>query len=459
MQRVMITEHTRLYRWDGEEGGAVTGQRIASNLYERLRRFDQRNRREGEQIFLWKDGYAVSQHWVGVVQVEGLQVEIIPKIDTPQQGREESKEESEGTTRKNLLYMLTLAGKLPLRERDLAHLSSEKASLLEILARAFARRLQELLQRGAPHAYQEHHENLSVWKGKLSVSQHIQRNAAHRERFFCRYDVFSMDTKLNQVLKAGCRLLLGWTKNNATRESLGRCLGLLDDVTDRVILAHDLDNLSLTRQEEDFADVFSFCKMLLRQQTPNLSAGYERSFSLLFNMNQIFEQFIAAFFGRYIVPHFRGMSLHRQGKAKHHHLMREKQSGRGVVRLLPDLLLEAVEGDQSKRLILDTKWKRLGEQKTAQMGVSREDLYQLFAYTTRYGCERSILLYPWMAGQEERDFCILTTQEEASGAEVSIRSVRLDGDLSKSAGRESLIASLVALLCEMGFTYTAREAA
>ena len=76
--------------------------------------------------------------WVGVIQVPGLQVEILPKIDEADLN---GKNEKETQARSNLLYMLSVAGQVPVRERDVARLASRKASLSETLAAIFADRL------------------------------------------------------------------------------------------------------------------------------------------------------------------------------------------------------------------------------------------------------------------------------------------------------------------------------
>ena len=45
------------------------------------------------------------------------------------------------------------------------------------------------------------------------------------------------------------------------------------------------------------------------------------------------------------------------------------------------------------QFVLDAKWKRL-DPKAPNHGFSQDDAYQLFAYGTRYGCRRGVLVYP-----------------------------------------------------------------
>ena len=46
------------------------------------------------------------------------------------------------------------------------------------------------------------------------------------------------------------------------------------------------------------------------------------------------------------------------------------------------------------RLIIDTKYKIL-DGKERYLGISQSDIYQMFAYSHKFNCNKIILLYPW----------------------------------------------------------------
>ena len=80
-------------------------------------------------------------------------------------------------------------------------------------------------------------------------------------------------------------------------------------------------------------------------------------------------------------------TVRAQGPMRH---LATDGAGREAFRLKPDVVL--MERGQA-RFVLDAKWKRL-DPDAANHGVSQDDAYQLFAYGTRYGCRRVILVYP-----------------------------------------------------------------
>lgn len=443
MRHLVVAEHARIER--SHVGSVFDHPGVASlesRLYDRLRLFD-RNQQEGrDRVFEWSDGFVRTTQWVGVVQVPGLQVEILPKIDILTSGAEREGEPAHYQARRNLLYMLAVSGDVPVRSRDVARLAIRKAPLSETLGEIFADRLRQELLRGPERDYVEQRENLRQFKGKLLVSRQVVRNAAHRERFFCKFDEFLDDTPINRIFRASCRVLLDGTRSPATQDVLRQCLLLLDGVSDIEVQDADFGRITINRQNERFEDVFRFCRLILSGRTPTVRAGGDRTFSLLFDMNKVFERFVAAFMRRYVVAKLDGVHLFPQAVDHVRHLMTSE--GVGTLRLEPDLLLEG----RGHRLVMDTKWKLLVGGKRARGGVAESDLYQLYAYTRRYGCARSVLLYPHTPGIEPRDFDVLDDREASSGERVLVRQVRLHRDLQQEPERQALADELEAIVRE-----------
>ena len=443
MKHLVIAEHARIERGHaGSDAAQVNRARLEPRLYDRLRTFDRNHRTDRDRVFEWSDGFVRATQWVGVVQVPGLQVEILPKVDVLAAGAELGGGTAEHEARRNLLYMLAVSGDVLVRSRDIARLAARRALLSETLAEIFADRLRRELLRGPERGYVEQVDNLRQFKGKLLVFRHVVRNAAHRERFWCRYDEFVPDTPMNRIFRASCRVLLDGTRTPATQDTLRQCLLLLDGVRDVEIQDAAFDQVAINRQNERFEDVLRFCRLILSGRTPTIQAGGNRTFSLLFDMNKVFERFIAAFLRKYVATRFDDVHVFPQAVDRVRHLMRS--DGVGTVRLQPDLLLEG----GGSRLVMDTKWKLLASGNRGRGGVAESDLYQLYAYTRRYGCARSVLLYPHMPGVEPRDFDVLDDKGAVSGERVLVRQVRLHRDLQKEAERHALASELELIVRE-----------
>lgn len=234
---------------------------------------------------------------------------------------------------------------------------------------------------------------------------------------------------MNRIFRAACRVLLNATHTPSTQDRLRHCLLLLDGVED--VFVHDelFDQITITRQNERFADVLHFCRLILQGRSPTVRSGRERSFSLLFDMNRVFEDFVTAFLKKQVIPHLDGYHLYPQAKSQRRHLMRD--GDRGVLLLQPDILITS----NDRQLILDTKWKQFSST------VGSDDLYQLYAYTKRYECRRSVLLYPHVLEAECLDYDIVGT-DGATGEQVGVRFVNLRRDLHKRLERDALACEL-----------------
>jgi len=440
MKPIVVREHARIVRGTSTSSDA-RGATVEERLYERLRRYDRDGRHESDRVFEWHDGFASTAQWVGVVQVSGLQVEILPKIDVPGASAEWG-DTAQFEARRNLLYMLSVGGDVPVRSRDVARLATRKAPLSETLAAIFAHRLRQELLLGPERAYLQREENLRCFKGKLQIPDQVRFNAAHRERFYCRFDELLDDTPMNRIFRAACQRLHAVTKTPATQDVLRQCLLLLDGVSDVEVQEADFSGIGITRQNQRFEEVLRFCRLILAGRSPTIEAGQTRAFSLLFDMNVVFERFIAAMLRIHVAPRIGDVQVFPQAARHSRHLLESK--GAGVLRLAPDVLIEGF----GRAMVLDTKWKPLTPGKRGRGGVGNGDLYQLYAYARRYGCRQSVLLYPHMPGLQARDFDVLGADHALSGERIAIRQVGLHRNLCVESERERLVVELEAIVRE-----------
>ena len=467
MRHLSLREYEKVSK--GGEGEQTSNDKrvISRRDYARLRRFDdQLEAREESRVFGWPSGAVKARKWVGVVQIPGLTVEILPKIES------DSTEERTSISqlgRKNLLYMLAVAKQLPIREQDVASLAVQQAPLHDTLIAIFARRLVEAFEQGRHQFYVAREENLHVLRGKLVFNEHIKRNAARRDRFYVRHDEFLPDTTINRILKAACSRLVTKTTSSQAQRDLRRSLMLLDEVRDVQISREDFERIVFNRQNRRFEVLLNFCQLVLFGQTTGASQGNLKSFSLLFNMQELFEAFMAEFIRREVFTvELLGEKAHdykvrAQAKGAPRYLVygrpesliddedltdyRPRRDGREKegYKLKPDILVEDREGDPV--LIIDTKWKRLSADRTRQ-GVRGSDIYQLYGYARTYDTSQNVLLFPDVAGENLKtqvfDLPIIDPIER--GAPKCIRSdfVDLQGDLK--ANRRAIARQLKRIL-------------
>lgn len=305
---------------------------------------------------------------VGVLTTPSATVEILPKIDA----------EDDRSLRQSLVRMLAVARKLPIADHDLAPLEIQHENLLEVLIRIFSNRLHSAIRRGLPHRYIDHEDDLPRLKGKLNVKRQFSRNAVRPDRLACAFDEFSPDTPLNRVLKAAVVLLVAVSKSASNQRKLIESLARFDAVSDSPDPLRE--RVMLDRTNRTFHQLYEMTRLLLAGDWQSTTTGRVEGFSLLFPMNELFEEYI----GRSLKFALPSMNVVLQQQS--HHAI---NSPGKRFNLMPDIVVDG-------NVIIDTKWKRLRpESEKRHFGVEQDDIYQLLAYARAYSAKRVILLYPW----------------------------------------------------------------
>lgn len=396
-ERIVVSEHGRIPR-----------ARITPLVQRRLQAFDERHASvEGDTVFDWSRRAEVrARNYVGVVQVPGCQIEILPKVDAVP----ENAALSPGRAQRNLLYMLALATDLPIEQRDLAHLRIQRGSVLEAVVCAFAARLLMELGRGLDHGYVSRRERAPYVRGRIDLAVQLRSVGVHAERVAIEYDDYVSDTRLNQILQAACEHLVrgGWFPR--AERALRTCLLHFGGVEALQVRPHHFREVHLSRNSQRFDPLLNFCEWMFARSSPTPGVGDKSSFSLLFPMEQVFEGFVAGLIRRHARDlGYRPGQVHAQACGRQRWLLRDA-SGRGQLRLRPDIVIDGEAG--TTQTVIDTKWKHLGQDPWApRQGVAAADLYQLHAYARQYACAHSVLLYPKTERCASADYTVVGAPE------------------------------------------------
>ena len=108
--------------------------------------------------------------------------------------------------------------------------------------------------------------------------------------------------------------------------------------------------------------------------------------------------------------------------------------------LRPDLV---VTRDDGSIIILDTKWKSLVNERSKNYGISQADMYQMYAYSKKYGTSEIWLLYPLNDAMRSHEQIVF---DSGDGVTVSLFFVDV-ADIEKSM--EELLHRLSVSIGEM----------
>ena len=371
--------------------------------------------------------------YCGVIGLGTETIEVLPKVYS-QGNRLES-------GRGILLRMLYLARRMKISPIGVSGINLQRHYLLDVFIRNFCEELFEQLHRGALLRYIYCEDNLPVLRGRLLIDRHLKFNSGRLHRLYCGFDELVEDNEYNQYIKCALRVVHSKACSLIAKRLATELLHRFDGVRDQRpeecrgwVLpgqhsatrfrrgrpersGRSCKTLPEQRDTKRFESVFRQCGWFLHGLGPDVTAGEWQSLSVLFDMNRLFEEFIAA----KLRKETRGAGFRVCAPGRPQYYLAQAANGADRFLLKPDITL--LDAEDKVLSVLDTKWKTLSEDKAAR-DVDQADLYQMVAYGTRYQCKNLTLIYPRRDGMPEEGEFEFSVQK--SNLKITVRFVDLE---------------------------------
>ena len=410
--------YRRLREWErlpvAEDGndGAIP-RMAADSLLAAAKRLDPKQ--DGRDILTDQHHKLTAQQFVGVLAAPAATLEILPKID----------DLNHTDTRDCLTHMLARVFDIDIRHGTMTGLGWQQYDLLEIWIRHFLDRLFEMVHQGLSRRYVNQEDDLAALRGRLDVKRQFTTLLCSPQKLACRYDDLSVDIPLNQIMKAAVMYLLPRTRMPESRRRLAELALAFADV--RALPIRDLrwDQVVVNRTNSAWDRLLKLAKLLLGERFQTTRRGEDEGFSLMFEMNFLFEEFI----GRTIQRAYAGSDLSVRLQGPENHALTDGDNK--LFKTRPDIVISR---NKTPQLIIDTKWKALAG-KGSKKGVVQSDVYQMMAYAQVYQCRRVMLLYPYHRGIGDEDGVLKTYRINGTeDTQLSVCSIKIS-DLKSLEGR------------------------
>ena len=322
---------------------------------------------------------AASKH-VGVVTTRrGVVVEILPKIDL---GSESDSDHER--TRQVFLRMLRSSRRLPMELPESSIRALRRFPMLEVFVRQFLLNLVTLARSGLARRYVPMEESLPYLRGRLLFREQLRRNVADRSRFHVAHDELSVNRPANQLIHSALARLAPGLRSGENRQHLRKLKAAFVDVPQAADVHADWRQHHVDRSMRHYRPVMQWVGLLLFDRGLATYSGRQVNLSLLFNMEQVFQDFVTRSFRRYQNAY--------QVAAESPQVHLANIDGEDAFTMKPDLSLRDGKGVP---FILDAKWKEIeARSNDPRHAIDQRDMYQLYAYGKRYGCRAVALVYP-----------------------------------------------------------------
>ncbi|MCR9155227.1 MAG: McrC family protein [Bacteroidetes bacterium] len=332
------------------------------------------NEKHGGDFFTLTPNGVKFKEYVGVLQVDNLTIEVLPKISRQAPKGEEAK------WQKVLIDMLRECEWMRVHSHDKASLRFKPHSILEAYLEIFLNECELIHRAGLLKQYRAVERNTTALKGQLQFQKNIQQNVVHKERFYTRFQVYDTEHLLNQLLVKALKVIPQISSSPALKDRVYSLLLNYPDLPDIAVNQQTFDKIVFSRKTNRYKSAIEIAAMLLLNFRPDVSSGQNHVLAILFNMNDLWEEYL-----------FRQIRKHRletwKVQPQRKKVFWQLTGSRSKKRVIPDIVVHCT--DRRKTIIIDTKWKL--PQKNLP---SDADLKQMFVYNELWKSECAILLYP-----------------------------------------------------------------
>ena len=253
---------------------------------------------------------------------------------------------------------------------------AEHRDLLPALAHAVERQVDQALRQGLLQGYRATEESALVVRGRIREAEQIRRRFGATLPVEVAYDEFTTDIAENRILRTAVERLLRLPGvPGDVRRRLLHQRARLADVTP-VVRGHRLPGWHSSRLNSRYQPALHLARVILDGASAEHAPGGLRVDGFLFDMNQLFEDFVTVA----LRETFRGTG-HTARLQDSHHL-----DEASVIRMRPDFVLYGADGTPAA--VVDAKYKA-----EKRGSFPEADLYQMLAYCTALGLREGHLVY------------------------------------------------------------------
>lgn len=365
-------------------------------IYSKLKKYINDNNLEDRyELFKITKDSIVPQNFVGTIPLNDIQIEILPKIPLVEND----------IVAEKIRFLEILQNITYFKEKIFNDSKIEIAntSILEIFIHFFIKEVEKIIEKGLLYRYTDRNENISIFKGKLDINNHIKYNFSHKEKFFMKFDEFFINSLENSIIKLTIQKLKQISVNPKNKEKLNKISHHFENIS---ILPNSIENLkyiTFDRTNDYYKSSIQWSKIFLNNQSSSIfSTNNVGVTTMLFPMETIFENYIANKLINIVKEKFYNeliVKVQDDSCSVFSTTTLNDTEINNMFKIKPDIV---IKNKTSKEIfILDTKWKIL-DKLDNKFKISMDDIYQILSYVkiyndrykNTYTCEKAYLIYP-----------------------------------------------------------------
>lgn len=326
----------------------------------------------------------------------------------------------------NIYYMLAYAFQA-LTPQGSCYVSAETfANTADLFAAILIRGISVQIKRGLTQEYISRTEPLATPKGQLNLTESVKTKSILRQRLVCTYDEFSINCKINQILKSTILLLMKANIAKERRRAMRKLLVYFEEV-DTIPLSSVNWHMRFHRNNQSYRLLMGVCYLTAKGLLQSGQDGHVRV------MDYLDEQRICRLYEKFILEFYRREYPQLSASAS----KIDWQLDDGMGDLLPEMRSDITLTQGNRVLIIDAKYyANILQMQFDVPKIHSANLYQIFTYVKNKEAELAngphevsgMLLYA------KTDTEMLPHQQyRMSGNRIAVQTLDLDCDFSEIA--------------------------
>ena len=327
---------------------------------------------------------------------------------------------------RNIYYMLSYAFQV-LNEQGYRKIVTEQFhNVADLCAAILIKAISSQLKRGLGQEYVSKTETLSALRGKIDVSESIKTMTMLRNQMVCTHDEFSVNSRMNQIIKATVKLLMYANISKERKKELKKQMLFFSEVAEIDLNTIDW-NVRYNRNNQTYRMLISICYLVVKGLLQTKRDG------TVCVMDFLDEQRMCHLYEKFILEYYRKEHPEIMANASQISWQLDDDMSDRLPVMQTDIMLS--RGDSI--LIIDAKYySHIMQTQFDIRSIHSGNLYQIFTYVKNKEIELAdmphvvsgMLLY---AKTDETLF--LNQTYHMSGNKISVKTLDLDCDFEKIA--------------------------
>jgi 5-methylcytosine-specific restriction enzyme subunit McrC len=384
------------------------------NLFNELEEKTELNNKQA--FFNQKDRKIQAKNYVGYLKFREIEINIWPKIFRG--------EDDKSLIFNHLCFYLNYLPSFHFPFSIGEFGSTSTTQFWDMWLLAWLKYLETYLAEKKYHTWEDRNLESAYLKGKIEFEPYLKQSFAQAQwhKINSLYPENTFDNLFNRTLKYVIEIIPQYTDNQLIIDFSKKLLPYFKEVIYQRISYQNTTQLLWNDWQAEEKCLVKFCQLILLNEQINEQFDLYPNFTFLIPMERVFEEFIFYF----LQNQLSNVNCFRQSMG---FLAKEKDSQREALKIKNDIYIPDYQ------MIIDTKYKIIGDNSHQNFGNEMTDIYQILSYGIAKNCQNLLLIYPKPFGQidEKNESIYLINSELIPDKEIQIKLVNLDITLANTA--------------------------